>query len=804
MFRHDWRQQFLVLALVTMAVAATVLGAAVATNTAPPSAAGFGAAGHLVTFSGDPTRLTADVAAVRQQFGTVDVVESRSLVTGTVREAQLRAQDPAGAYGGPMLALLSGRYPAGPDEVAMTPGLATVYDLSVGASWADAGHGYRLVGLVENPENLLDAFALVAPGQLRDPERATVLFDATPAQLAAFAVPGGAVVQSPPTSSGLDPAVVVLVVAVFGLVFVGLVAVAGFSVLAHRRLRALAALAALGATDRNIALVLVADGAVVGVTAALTGAAMGFAGWIAYRPHLQASTHHRIGWAHLPWWLIVTALVLAVLTSVLAARRPARQAARTSVVAALSGRPEAPRPVHRSAVPGAVLLATGLVLLAFSGGWGTPFPRDTYFKAGGVLAIAAGLLLFAPACITMLGGVGRRMPVAVRIALRDLARYRARSGPALAAISFAVLVAVLVSLIATGRYADPLDYFGPNLPANQLVVYAPGSGPGQPGQGQPGQGQPGKGAGKATEAASTHDPAPVVSAIANSLDGADVLPLATTDAALIEVTDRGMFGYPGITYVATPAVLRHYGIDPATVDPAALLVTSRSGLDALDNLQLVSDPGPGTETCPPDACLDHPKIQRIAALPADASGPNLLVTMHAIEVLHLRPVAASWLLTAHGPLDATQINGARQAATAAGMTIETKSDAPSLSQLRNGATGAGIVVALAVLAMTVGLVRGEAGRDLRTLAANGASGRSRRGITAATAGALGLTGALLGTAVGYLATASLFRGELSERMSQVPVLDLVLVIVGLPLVAVVGSWLLAGREPLGIARQPID
>src|SRR6266699_3425250 len=78
--------------------------------------------------------------------------------------------------------------------------------------------------------------------------------------------------------------------------------------------------------------------------------------------------------------------------------------------------------------------------------------------------------------------IARRAPVVVRLALRDLARYRARSGAALAAVSFAVLIAMVISLLATGRYADPVDYFGPNLPSNQLVVYAPGTGPGSGGR----------------------------------------------------------------------------------------------------------------------------------------------------------------------------------------------------------------------------------------------------------------------------------------------------------------------------------
>ncbi len=50
--------------------------------------------------------------------------------------------------------------------------------------------------------------------------------------------------------------------------------------------------------------------------------------------------------------------------------------------------------------------------------------------------------------------IARRAPVVVRLALRDLARYRARSGAALAAVSFAVLIAMVISLLATGRAKD--------------------------------------------------------------------------------------------------------------------------------------------------------------------------------------------------------------------------------------------------------------------------------------------------------------------------------------------------------------
>jgi putative ABC transport system permease protein len=39
---------------------------------------------------------------------------------------------------------------------------------------------------------------------------------------------------------------------------------------------------------------------------------------------------------------------------------------------------------------------------------------------------------------------------------------------------------------------------------------------------------------------------------------------------------------------------------------------------------------------------------------------------------------------------------------------------------------------------------------------------------------------------------------------DVPLTDVLILLVGLPLVATAGGWLLAGREPPLIARQPIE
>ena len=292
--------------------------------------------------------------------------------------------------------------------------------------------------------------------------------------------------------SGVSPAVFILVVEVLGLAFIGLVSVASFSVLAQRRLRALGMLGAIGATERNLRLVMVAGGLVVGATAALAGAVLGLAAWFAYAPTVQRDTGHAVDAAHLPWWAFAIGIVLAIATSALASRRPAKTMAAVPVVTALSGRPAPPKAVHRSALPGVIVFAAGLACLAFAGGLnglagyngpgsGGGGNGHALFLLAGLVITITGVCLLAPLAISVLAaGAGPRLPVAIRIALRDLVRYRARSGAALAATTFAVFLAMGICVVASIKFDNPLNWIGPDLSSSQVTVRASqSSGPGQ-------------------------------------------------------------------------------------------------------------------------------------------------------------------------------------------------------------------------------------------------------------------------------------------------------------------------------------
>jgi putative ABC transport system permease protein len=812
LFRREWRQQLLVLALIIVAVGATVLGAAVSTNNPPPANAGFGTAQDQATFFAPDPQLAAQIAGLQRRFGRVDVIENQTLtVPGSIESYDLRAQNPSGPFGGPMLSLLSGHYPAAPDQVALTPGLASDLGLKIGDVWRQGGQSRHVVGIVQNPQSLLDEFALVQPGQVGTPTQVTVLFDAPGVQPGTIG-PNVQSQQSAAASSPLNPETIVLALATIGMLLIALVAVGGFTVLAQRRLRALGMLAALGATDRNVRLVVRANGAVVGVVGAVVGFALGLAAWLVYRPSLESSAHHVIGAFQLPWVVIGPAMALAVLATYFAAARPAQAITRLSIVSALSGRPAPPKRVHRSIVPGIVLLIIGALALWYTGehatgGGGAPE------LVGGLVALVVALILLSGPCLAVLARFAGRTPIAARLALRDLGRYRARSGSALAAISLGVMIAVLVCVLSASRFGNVLDYAGPNVASNQLVVYTQGNGPGNGGQGN----------GPGGAAASLKSQTATADAIAAALGSHDVVELETTSASLQHAAPGRMWSGP--VYVATPQLLAAFGIKASQVNPDADILSYRPGLSGLSDMQLTygnyngpggpgqnggpNGNGPTSWPCPPNECLANPVIEQEGALPSGTSAPNTVITEHAIQALGLQGSVSvtGWFIQAPNNLTAAQITNARLTAAAHGMSIETKNSIPSTDEILNWATVFGIVLALGIVAMSVGLIRSETASDLRTLTATGADGWTRRTITAVTAGALGLAGAVLGTAVAYVgAIAYSFDNKLDGlgSLKNIPTGNLLVILIGMPLVAAVAGWLLAGREPPVISRQPLE
>jgi len=257
------------------------------------------------------------------------------------------------------------------------------------------------------------------------------------------------------------------------MALVGLIAAAGFVVVAQRRQRQLGLLAAIGATEQHLRFVMLANGVIVGATAAVVGGAVGVAGWVLAAPAIEVAAGHRIGRFDLPWGLIAATLVLAVVTATAASWWPARSVARLPVMVALSGRPARPSPVHRSLTLAVALAGAGMVAVARAQpASGSGHEVQPLLLIGGIVGVVIGVVFAAPAAIRVLAVPARRLPFAPRLALRDLVRHQARAAAALAAITLALGVSVTTIVIAQ---ANAYRADEGNLSSRQLLVRVEGA-----------------------------------------------------------------------------------------------------------------------------------------------------------------------------------------------------------------------------------------------------------------------------------------------------------------------------------------
>ena len=803
-FRREWRRQLLVVALLTVTVAAAVGSITVAYNASASDNAEFGSASQVLRFDGVRRQpLEAGVASARRSLGTIEIVGHRAVaVPGSVETVDFRAQDPDGRYGHELLAVRTGSYPSGPSQIAVTDKVAELLRLRLGSTVALDGRRRTVVGIVENPRKLADEFALVDPSSAAAPDQVTLLLDADPESVDSFVRSvgdGSALVSSEARQSdrGANTLAMFSVATVF-IFLASLVAAAGFTVVAQRRLRQLGMLAAVGATERHLRVALVANGAIAGAIAAVCGTVVGLALWMAAAPALESAVGHRIDRLSLPAALLGTTVVVAIVAATAAAWWPARTVARLPVMLALSGRPPRPRPVRQAAIAAAALVAVGIGSLALSNRDRPPL------IVAGIVATIVGFLLLGPPAIRIFSGLAGRLSIAPRLALRDLARYQARSGAALAAVALTLGIAATVMIVSSAEEGKKSDQ-PPNLSDRQLRLY---TGPSDAVDAIPADALKQR---KRLAAGATR--------LAAQLDSAAVLPLSVAlerGARAIPVGGRRAFPpmdlmrrYPGPNYrpeaklyVATPALLSYLGIDPGTIRP---------GTDFLADASV-----PTRELVIPSfrTSREFPvtNIQRIDTgrhlfgnpLGDSAAGTKpAFITIAALHRHGWRQVPAGWLLESKQPLTSDQIARARRVAGDAGLSIEARRGDTSFATTMAIATAAGALLALGILAMTVGLIRGESANDVRTLAATGATAWIRRAVTATTAGGLALLGALLGVAGAYIVLVATYYDDLGY-LSDVPVLHLAFAVVGVPLVACAAGWLLSGREPQAIARRVIE
>jgi putative ABC transport system permease protein len=789
LLRREWRQHLLILGLLTVAVAgATRFSCAIYNVASADGDSEFGDGNHIFGLEQpDPSTLPGDLERARARFGAIDVIGHRAVpVPGSVTSVVERAQDPDGPFGGPMLGLLAGRYPASGDEVALTDGVRELLGTSFGATVSLGGRVREVVGLVENPAELDDEFALVPPSELAGSESVEVIVRASDDLVDGYDFSDSVRMISSRDEVPEDvvAGVAALVLGTLVLLLVALIAAASFTVIAQRRLPQLGMLAAVGATEKHLRLTMLAGGAVTGAVAATLGAGLGLTGWLVLEPRMESAAGHRIDPSNIPWWLVLVVMALAVAAASGAAWWPGRTVSRISPVLALSGRPPGPAALHRSAAVAVGVLAAGIACIHLGGRdiGGQVSGGEMVLLGAGTVGLVVGVSLLSPLAVRALARLAGRVPVGPRVALRDLGRYQARSGAAIAAIGLALGIPVIVVAVAAADRAGPA-----NLPANQLLV-----------------GWDERNVPFAPEGDQLAALEAGVGEVASTLSGAQVIrldvardPAVARDPTLpgVESIMLGWVvedGFEGrsLLYVATPDLLAALGLDADDVLPSDDVVTTGGRLESV----LLGGTG-----------ADGPAVEDIATPgglpPTHSSLPQALIAADRVSERGWEIVpSGSWLFETSEPLAGRDLSRARDVAARHDLVIETRDDEGGRVQLRFGAVSVGLLLALGIVAMTVGLIRAESSGEMRTLTATGAGRATRRNITATTAAALAAVGAVLGIVGVY---AGLAVGQVPNLFPP-PAVDLAAIAVGLPFAAAAGGWLVAGREPAGLARRPIE
>jgi putative ABC transport system permease protein len=783
LFIRERRQQFVIVAVIAVAVAAAICAISVVYNLPDSPSARFGSAQQRFTFD-SPVHNDRRVAAAREALGTIDLIGHQAVaIPGSSDTFDARAQDTDGPFLAGTVRLVDGRLPATAAEVAITDGVAETLGLGIGQTVevGDARPQPTVVGVIENPYDLGDEFLLLQPGDVSSYESLTVLADVSSEQLQhlqqSTGLPGVEVRSSDVTKTA---AAAMLALSTVVFLLVALVASAGFAVVAQRRMRQLGMLAAVGATDRHLKLVLLVHGAIVGIIASISGAVLGLVGWFFVSNRIEQAAEHRIDTFNLPWLLLAGALVAGVLVPIAAAWWPSRAMPRMSIVDAISARPPRPQRARASVVAAVLFLAAGVALTAMSNQT-KPLPL-----IAGMVALVVGILLICPAAVRTMAGFARRAPVTPRVAMRDLGRYQARAGAALAAISLALGIPVATILVATaadrtaaqaagnGNLADTQLLITINHPVGQEIL-APNLTDAQ-----------------RAELEST------VTNLASELGNATIVPLdaavnpkeAAAHRPLIEI-GIPVAGNPDVfhsqpVYVASPGLLEYVGIDDTTIPVDAAILAD------VPELILIGTGSRGSTLTPTNI-----------GAPRYTSLPNTFITQAGLDHEGLEATPIGWILESPQPLTDAQVNDARETAASSGFSVEARRAPDSHGALKTAATAIGALFALAIVAMTVGTIRSEASGELRTLTATGASSRIRRALTATTAASLALGGVILGTVGAYLGLIGAYAHHL-DRLGDIPLAHLITALIGVPLLSWAAGWLMGGSEPKTFARPATD
>jgi putative ABC transport system permease protein len=114
-----------------------------------------------------------------------------------------------------------------------------------------------------------------------------------------------------------------------------------------------------------------------------------------------------------------------------------------------------------------MLLVAAGVAVAFTRG---TRPGGEFAVAGGTLLMVLGAIAAMPALIGLVGRLGARLPLPLRLAARDSARQRGRTAPAVAAVMAAVAGVTALAIGATSDTEQARREYEPRQPAGVTTI----------------------------------------------------------------------------------------------------------------------------------------------------------------------------------------------------------------------------------------------------------------------------------------------------------------------------------------------
>ncbi len=759
--------------------------------------------------------LGGDPPAIEVRHGTTSFVTDVGVADAQVAQVDLAAPLARG------LALLSeGRWPQGPDEVVVNEAVLERGPVVGGDLELADGSTREIVGRAESAGSRSSPWVFGELGSLETPTygQRTYLVGGDPVTWSQVrelnslgaTVLSRAVMADPPSVEelapeaqvlvgGMDDATVTVLALVVVMVLIEVVLLAGpaFAVGARRQTRTLALISAAGGSPRDVRRVVLGAGVVLGLVGAVAGVVLGLLGAWLTMPAFQASSDIPFGPFDVPGWHLLAVGLFGLVSALLAAVVPAVTASRQDVVAVLGGRRGDTRASRRSPVLGLALLSVGVAGSAY-GALGRA--SGELLIAGSAIIAVLGMVLVVPVVVAGVAHLARRLPLTLRFAARDAARHRTRTVPAVAAVAATVAGVVALGIAISSDEAQGAASYQAQLPEGAGLVS--GQGP-------------------------DTDWASIERVLAGELPGADVrrvLGLAAggdgvdryvelrgsrdPDRPVLSSWTEGPGGSFPVSDTGLPPTLT--GLDEMTdaertrarevLASGGVVVFSDSGAEPTQVTMIAT-------TYDEQGRTAGRVRQRVPALTvpvaAGAANAQAVVSTPVAARLGIEPGITA--LFFDGTWSAEQERDAEEVVNALGAAsfyvehgYETP-DAVLVLQLVLSALG-GVLMLGGTLTATF-LALSDARPDLATLAAVGASPRTRRGVAAAYALVVGLVGAVLGAVVGlvpgvaisYALTApSGLPGGLPTgaptHYLEVPWLLLGVVVLGLPVLtaAVVG------------------